>query len=190
LKPVFFVILILGNITLIPIGIPLLSVDHMIRYFDFGSKYMGIGEALRWETGQMHEIPQDYADMLGWEQMVTAVAKTYHSLPDSVQEICAIYASNYGEAGAIDYYGKYYNLPKCISKGGSFWNWGFRDYLGDWMITVGARKSEALQHYEVVEEGAPFFYPHARESGTPILIASQQKRSLYKIWQLLKEHRW
>ncbi len=190
LKPVFFTILIVGNISLIPIGIPLLSVDQMIKYFDFGSKYMGIGEALRWETGQMHELPQDYADMLGWEQMVSTVAKTYHSLPDSVQEKCAIYASNYGEAGALDYYGKYYNLPKCISKGGSFWSWGYRDYLGDWLITVGARKSFVLQHYGAVDEGTPFYYPHARESGMPILIAYQQKRSLYKIWQLLKEYRW
>jgi hypothetical protein len=42
----------------------------------------------------------------------------------------------------------------------------------------------------MVEDGSPFNYPHARENGIPILIASQQKRSLYKIWQLLKEHRW
>lgn len=190
LKPAFLAILILGNVTLIPVGIPLFSVDNMIRYFSFGSKYLGIGEALRWETGQMHELPQDYSDMLGWEQMVTAVAKTYYSLPDSIRQECAIFASNYGEAGAIDYYGKNYNLPKCISKGGSFWGWGYRDYLGDWLITVGIDQDIALDHYQVVEDGSPFHYPHARESGIPILITSQPKRSLLKLWEILKEYRW
>ena len=190
LKPVFLGILILGSTTLIPVGIPVFSLDNMIRYFDLGSRYLGIGEALRWETGQIHELPQDYADMLGWEQMVTAVAKTYYSLPDSVRKVCAIYATNYGEAGAIDYYGKNYNLPKCISKGGSFWSWGYRDYSEDWLITVGTNRDAVLQHYQVVEEGSPFNYPHARESGIPILIASQPKRSIFKIWQMLKEYRW
>jgi hypothetical protein len=190
LKPAFLAILILGNVTLIPVGIPLFSVDNMIRYFSFGSKYLGIGEALRWETGQMHELPQDYSDMLGWEQMVTAVARTYYSLPDSIQHECAIFASNYGEAGAIDYYGKNYNLPKCISKGGSFWGWGYRDYLGDWLITVGIDRDIVLNNYQVVEDGSPFHYPHARESGIPILIASQPKRSLLKLWEILKEYRW
>ena len=122
--------------------------------------------------------------------MVTAVAKTYYSLPDSIRPECAIFASNYGEAGAIDYYGKNYNLPKCISKGGSFWGWGYRDYLGDWLITVGIDRHIVLNHYQVVEEGTPFDYPQARESGTPILIASQPKRALLKIWEILKDYRW
>jgi hypothetical protein len=190
LKVAFFILIILGNASLIPVGIPVLSVDNTIKYFEFTSKYLGTGEALRWESGQLRELPQDYADMLGWEQMVTSVAKTYHSLPDSLHADCAIYATNYGEAGAIDYYGSNYNLPKCISKGGSFWDWGYRDYSGDWLITVGTNQEAVSQHYQVVEEGVPFYYPHARESGIPILIASQPKRSIYKIWQLLKAYRW
>ena len=53
---------------MLPIGLPVSSVKNMIVYLSFSSKYMGTVEALRWETGQMHELPQDDADMLGWEE--------------------------------------------------------------------------------------------------------------------------
>ncbi|NIV92593.1 hypothetical protein GWN42_07245, partial [candidate division KSB1 bacterium] len=130
LKPVITGLLVLGSATLIPVGVPLLSVESMIRYFEFGAKYMGLKEALRWETGKFHKLPQDYADMLGWQELVAAVAKTYDSLPPEKREQCAIFASNYGEAGAVDYYHKRYNIPKSISHSGSYWLWGYRDYSG------------------------------------------------------------
>ena len=60
---------------MLPIGLPVLSVRNMISYFEFGSKYMGTGEALRWEDGKMYELPQDYADMLGWESMVGQISE-------------------------------------------------------------------------------------------------------------------
>ncbi len=190
IKPVILTILISGSLILLPIGIPVFSVPGMIKYFEFSSRYLGTGEALRWETGKLHELPQDYADMLGWEEMVNTIAKTYHRLPDSLRSDCAIFAANYGEAGAIDYYGKNFNLPRCISKAGSFWSWGYRDYNGEQVIIVGFDREDVLYFYEDVKPGEPFQYPHARESGSPIFISHQPRMSLTEIWQILKKYRY
>ena len=40
-----------------------------------------IEAAVRTNTGETGELPQDYADMLGWEEQVAAVARVYHALP-------------------------------------------------------------------------------------------------------------
>ena len=40
--------------------------------------------------------------MFGWPEMVAAVARVYNRLPPEDRLRCAIYASNYGEAGAIE----------------------------------------------------------------------------------------
>ena len=189
LKPASLTLVLLGSLTLLPVGLPVLSIENAIRYFAFGSKYMGLGEAVRWETGKLHELPQDYADMLGWEEMVVAVAKTYHTLPADEKEDCAIFASNYGEAGAIDYYGPKYNLPRCISKGGSFWGWGYRNYDGACIIIVGFEKEDVLYFYESAEPGVAFDYPHARENGRPIFIGRDPKMPIEQVWQILKKYR-
>jgi hypothetical protein len=190
LRPWILLLLILASSTLLPTGLPMFSTKRMIQYFDFGAKHLGIREALRWESGNIHELPQDYADMLGWEEMVSNIATVYHELPDSLKEQTAIFAANYGEAGAIDYYSSRYNIPKCISKGGSFWLWGYRNYSGDPIITVGLTEEDALYFYEEVEERSVHTYPHAVENQLPILLARGKKSPMGEIWQTLKQYRY
>ena len=50
-------------------------------------------------------LPQLYADMFGWDDMAGVISGVYHNIPASERAGCAILAGNYGEAGAIDYYG-------------------------------------------------------------------------------------
>ncbi len=190
LKPVIFSILLLGSTTLIPVGIPVFSVPGLIKYFKFGSKYLGVGEALRWETGKMHELPQDYADMLGWKQMAEHVSQIYHGLPVEIRKPCAIVTANYGEAGAIDYYARQFDIPKCISKGGSFWGWGYCGYDGEYVMTVGFSEDDVHGFYNSVEAAPPFQYPFARESGIPVLMAREPRISMNELWNILKKYRW
>ncbi len=62
------------------------------------------------------DLPQVFADMFGWEEMVQRVARVYHSLPADQRAKCAIFADNYGEAGAVDFFGPRYGLPPAISR--------------------------------------------------------------------------
>lgn len=57
---------------------------------------------LRWEDGKDHEMPQDFADMLGWRSLAVAVDRVVATLPAA--ENTMIICDNYGQAGAINYY--------------------------------------------------------------------------------------
>jgi hypothetical protein len=183
-------IIIFGSTTLIPIGLPVLSVDKMIRYFDISSQYMGTGESLRWETGEYHELPQDYADMLGWKTMAANVSDVYNNLTADEKEKCMIFAINYGEAGSIDYYSSQYNLPRVVSQNGSYWLWGTEEYMGELVIVVGLEKEHVEKFYEDVRLAGTFIYPHARENGIPIHVARQPRMSGEAIWEILKQYRY
>ena len=82
---------------------------------------MGI---LKWEENDdIHSLPQDYADMLGWKELAAKVAKVYQNLPPSEREQVYIHCDNYGEAGALNFYGRHYNLPEAHSLNSSYILW-------------------------------------------------------------------
>ncbi|HEU4586467.1 MAG TPA: glycosyltransferase family 39 protein, partial [Gemmatimonadaceae bacterium] len=64
----------------LPFGLPVLPPADMARYATLGP-----GGLVTSNTGQALELPQDYADMLGWRGRVQAVARAYDSLPPDVK---------------------------------------------------------------------------------------------------------
>jgi hypothetical protein len=70
-------------------------------------------------------FPQHFADRLGWPEMVQKTADVYHSLPPEDKAKAAIYASNYGQAGAVDFFGSGYGLPKAICPHQNLHDFGF-----------------------------------------------------------------
>ncbi|MEE3335447.1 MAG: hypothetical protein VX255_03560 [Candidatus Latescibacterota bacterium] len=73
-------IVVIGSLGTIPIAIPILSVDATIAYGKFGTKFPGMEEAMRWEDGSFHDLPQAYADMLGRQEQAEAVARVYREI--------------------------------------------------------------------------------------------------------------
>jgi len=66
-------------------------------------KYHRLG-MLRWEDGKDHQLPQDFADMLGWKELAAKVDSICAELPNPDNTF--ILCDNYGQAGAINYYSK------------------------------------------------------------------------------------
>lgn len=67
----------------------------------------------------------NFAEQVGWPELVAQVAQVYRSLPPQERAGTAIYANNYGEAGAIDLYGPRLGLPPAISPVNSYWYRGY-----------------------------------------------------------------
>ncbi|MBU6199886.1 MAG: glycosyltransferase family 39 protein [Xanthomonadaceae bacterium] len=67
----------------------------------------------------------NFAEQIGWQQFVRRVAEVYRSLPENERARTAILANNYGEAGAIDFYGPALGLPPAISRTNSYWYRGY-----------------------------------------------------------------
>ena len=86
-------------------------------------------------TAALH--PQ-FRDRVGWPELVAEVAAVYRALPEAERARTAIYANNYGEAGAIERYGPRYGLPPAISQANSFWARGYGDPPPTTVIVVGS----------------------------------------------------
>jgi hypothetical protein len=67
----------------------------------------------------------------GGKQVAQSTAQVFNRLAAGDQANTAIFANNYGEAAAIDFFGPRYGLPPSISKAETYWLWGPRQYDGN-----------------------------------------------------------
>ena len=103
------------------IGLPVMKPEKLVAYYEkTHARGKGI---LQWEDQQDHPLPQDFADMLGWEEMAQKAATAFHSLDSCQQANTIIFCDNYGMAGAVNYYWKKYHLPEAYSDNASFLYW-------------------------------------------------------------------
>jgi 4-amino-4-deoxy-L-arabinose transferase-like glycosyltransferase len=64
------------------------------------------------------------AESVGWPQLVSSVRTVWFSLPASQRARAVIFASNYGEASAINILGRGTGLPQAVSGHNTYWWWG------------------------------------------------------------------
>ncbi len=115
---------IIGALPIVPYGIPIFPIEQMESYCSWMSDNFGLNAPLMWEDGIQRPIPQDYADMFGWEECVANLSDYYHMLPKNIREDCNIWGGSYGHAGALLYYAEEYELPRDITSfNGSFALW-------------------------------------------------------------------
>jgi hypothetical protein len=69
---------------------------------------------LRWEDGQNHSLPQDFADMLGWKEMAGKALAIWQSIPAADMKNTIIFCDNYGQTGALNYYNRK-KMPEAYS---------------------------------------------------------------------------
>lgn len=159
LAPVF-----LFNFMLLPFALPVLPVEQMKAYGVYVRDNFGFSTPLRWEDGIIRDIKQDYADMHGWEEMVAEVAKLYHALPDEEREKCFIYGGNYGQAGALDFFRKKYDLPEPVSYNASFLLWAPDELDFDRQIAVEDYPQGPSEFFLKTEKVGEIDSPHARDT--------------------------
>jgi hypothetical protein len=94
------------------------------------------------------DINPELTEMVGWPELVSQVAAIYQTLPEAEKPLTAILAGNYGEAGALDLYGRDYSLPPIISGSDSFWYRGYGDPHPQTLIVVGFERGYADQFFK------------------------------------------
>jgi 4-amino-4-deoxy-L-arabinose transferase-like glycosyltransferase len=135
-------------------------------------------------------ITQVFSDEMGWRALEKQVAGIYHSLPTSDQKKAAILATNYGEAAAIDVYGKADGLPPAISGQNQYYLWGPRGHDGSVIIHVNGDPNLWRRFCQSVEIagtfGDPFAMPY--ENDRPIFVCRGLRFSLVKAWPHFKRY--
>ena len=128
-------------------------------------------------------MPQYFADEFGWEEMVQEVARVYHALPPDRQRLTAIFANNYGQAGAIDFFGPKYGLPKAISHHQSYWLWGPREYTGESVIVLGSDGTGDREHFNSVVAVGRVQHPYSRpDEHFDIFLCEGLTSDLHAFW--------
>jgi len=185
-RAVCFAWLIFGVAIILPLVLPVLPLDAFLRYQSHSPLRPKPTE--RSFVGAV--LPQYYADELPWEQQVAAVARVYHSLSPEDQAKAAIFCDNYGQAGAIDFFGPRYGLPQALSGHQNYFLWGPRNYTGEIVILEGVREAEARKEFAFVEVAATLNIPYAYSYETrPILVCRGLKWNLQAIWPRVKNWR-
>lgn len=176
LKPAVAVFMLAIAVPIAPYSLPVLSFEKMAAYAEATKPY-GLEGALRWEDGTLHALPQDYADMTGWRELAEIVIQTYRNLGDAERAHCIIFADNYGEAGAIRYYGHKHGLPEPICFNGSFLFWA-PDSLSDVSALLYVdfeRDEDIVPFFEGVALVGEVRDPYARERGVKVFLYREPK---------------
>lgn len=168
---------------LVPLALPVLPVERFVAYS------RAIGASSRSEEHQaLGELPQHYADMFGWEEMAREVAAVYRALPPEDRARCGIFAENYGEAGAIDFFGPRLGLPPAMSGHNSYWLWGPGRADGSVIIILGGTLEDHRPNFERVERVGLVRCEHCMpyERDLLVFVGHGLKTPLAQLWPRLK----
>ncbi len=124
--------LVVGGMVAAPLALPILPLNAAVAYANFWDV-----KSISVEKQPSGKLPQLFADMMGWPQQAEVVAGVFQSLSVEDQSRVAILTKNYGQAGAIDYFGPSYGLPHAISGHNNYYLWGPQHFSGDVVIAVG-----------------------------------------------------
>jgi hypothetical protein len=176
-------LIVLVTCLLAPTVAPVLPVETYIRY----QKAIGL-EPPKAENQPTGPLPQHFADEFGWEDMAREVARVYNELPPEQRAVTAIFANSYGQAGAIDFFGKKYGLPKAISNHQSYWFWGPRDYTGESVIVLGSDGTGDREHFASVEVVGRNYHPFSRrDEHFDIFLCRELNTTLQTLWPKAKK---
>jgi hypothetical protein len=94
----------------------------------------------------------------------------------------------YPQAGAVDFFGPRYGLPKAISSHNNYWLWGPGDKSGEILISAGLTEELLGKLYEEVTVVRTFHHPYAMpwRNNHPIFLCRRPRVSLEVAWPKLK----
>lgn len=181
----YAVVLLVSGAVIAPILLPILPPETWISW----SRATGLSQPRIENRARISPLPQLFADRCGWKEMAETVAKVYFSLSPEERKRTAIFGNDYGEAGAIDFYGPGLGLPKAIGGHLTYWLWGPRDYTGETTIVLGDRRERLEQLFARVEAVAEVGHPNAMRSQQFTLFLCREPKgwTFREIWPRLKQ---
>jgi 4-amino-4-deoxy-L-arabinose transferase-like glycosyltransferase len=175
----------------LPFSLPVLSETQMVGYQQWVMGVLHIKSGtLATEKHQTAALPSDWADMHGWPELTALVARVYDGLPPEERAQAVIAANNYGEASAINFFGKPYGLPPAISGHNNYWIWGPQGYTGKVVIDVNGDCAADAHLFTFSRLAAHFEDPWAvsYERDIPIMVCRGLKVPLATLWPKLKNY--
>jgi hypothetical protein len=187
LKLAIALVLLASGVHLAPVVVPVLSPDGFLAY----TKYLPFKLPVMEHAHARAALPQWYSDQFGWKEITDEAAVAWNRIPAAERQDCGIFAQDYGQAGAIDFFGRRDGLPPALSGHQTYFLWGPRGYSGNCMIVLDDRRKllERLwEHVEYVGKSAD--NPYALEKQIDVFLCKGAKfGTLTQLWPELKRWR-
>jgi hypothetical protein len=169
------------------IALPMLPPAQLVNFYKRNPVFRRLG-FLRWEEQRDHDLPQDFADMLGWKEMTVKTAKIYHAIDSTLGYGTVIDGGNYGEAAALDYYGSNFGLPPAMGHGANYLLWTPEDfYTHNTFILITDNRGELhgdfIKRFVASAAVDSISTPFAREWGSYIILLWLPTAEGRKIWK-------
>ncbi|HEY7486185.1 MAG TPA: glycosyltransferase family 39 protein [Streptosporangiaceae bacterium] len=110
--------LILTPLTTLPVTLPVVPVANV-------------------HNTSVVDLNYDAGETIGWPTYVRQIAAVYASLPAAQRSSAIVLGSNYGEAGAVDHFGRAYGLPYAYGVHNGYWYWGPPPAAATTAVAVG-----------------------------------------------------
>lgn len=183
--PGLTIVALLG-IAVAPMALPILSPEAYPRY----TQSLHLSAPAEEHADEGIPIPQFLADRFGWAEMVEMVAQAYHALDPDDRTRCAILCGNYGEAGAINFFGPKFGLPQAISEHNNYFIWGTRGATGEVMLIYSNHfdRSRLASLFESVSEVGRFTHPNVmpHQSNRSLFLCRGLRKPMEQFWRSIK----
>jgi Dolichyl-phosphate-mannose-protein mannosyltransferase len=185
LKLALLAMILLAGALFAPVIVPILSPDKLVGYM----RAIHF-EPPRTETSHTAALPQFFSDQFGWKEMVASVANVYQHLQPEDRKRAAIFCQNYGEAGAIDFFGPKLDLPPAISGHQNYFLWGPGDWNGEVILVLDTDDQDERELFGSVEDlgqvsSSPWAMSYERRNH--IYLCRDLKNSVRELWPRVKK---
>jgi Dolichyl-phosphate-mannose-protein mannosyltransferase len=187
LKPAYVSLLVISGAIVAPLAVvPVLPVDALAKITGTVDGNAGIDS----EALGTSQVPQTFAFRQGWEEMAKTIARVHRDLTPAEQARSCILAGNFGEAGALEFFGPKYFLPRVISGHNNYYIWGTRGCSGSVIISVGVplERLEAVFNDIEQEDMVTCEYCMPNENNLPVYIARDPKMPFKDAWPQFKRY--
>ncbi len=180
----WLVLAIASFIPIAPVTLPILDPLTLRGYLD----KTGLAPAPDQRAGVGAPITEVFSDEFGWRELEAAVAAIFQKLPASERATTGVFAWNYGEAAALDVFGRADGLPQSMSGEDQYFLWGPASDDTRNLIVVNGRPAFWNKHCGSLDiagpSGAPLAMPYERNR--TILVCHDLLSPLSQLWPSLK----
>jgi 4-amino-4-deoxy-L-arabinose transferase-like glycosyltransferase len=148
------------------------------------------------DVGWTQKINPVLAESVGWPQLASTVRTVWSALPAGQRASAVIFASNYGEASAINVLGT--GLPEAVSGHNTYWWWGPGNPRATTVVAVmpgprggGGDAADLGQFFTSVRAVATLSNPyglHNQEWGGHVYLCTGPRLPWGQIWPQLRQY--
>ena len=138
----------------------------------------------------LQELNYDLGEQIAWPTFVRQIEDAYAAVPTGEQSTTIVLTGSYGEAGAIERYGRGGIVP--YSGHNTYWWWRKPPDETTTVLAVGLLPEEYLREFfgeiELVGRLDNGLEVDTEEQGAPIWLATEPREPLSRMWPDLRHH--